>query len=70
MYMYRKKSLCAWPTNFFLLLICFFRAEAKLLEETARPLIDTLGKPHVAPITAVWRESLWVCYNGTLSANN
>ena len=36
------------------LLVDFFRAEAKLLEETARPLIDTLGE-----ITS--SHNLYVC---------
>ena len=33
-----------WCIRTILLIVLLCRAEAKLLEETARPLIDTLGK--------------------------
>ena len=33
-----------WYVRTILLIVLLCRAEAKLLEETARPLIDTLGK--------------------------
>ena len=48
------------------MLFVFFRAEAKLLEETARPLIDTLGKMFLPNIVC---SVLWVCVSDTVFNN-